>query len=114
MAWDQVPALSLHSPSETQVPLRAMNLIYKMVSALEKSHDGEGDLAWPRADLHLPCIIPGRKTKMYGCISAASEIKAARDQSLLPLLVLGVLRTAQPRPAKAGGLRNGSWSVSQV
>lgn len=74
---------------------------------------GEGDLAWSRADPHLPCIILGRKTKMYGCISAASGIKAALAQSLLPPLALSVSQTAQPKPAKAG-LRNRSWSVSQV
>ena len=74
---------------------------------------GEGDLAWPRAEPHLPYIIPGRKTKTHGCISAASEIKAALDQSLLPPLALSASQTAQPIPAKAG-LRNRSWSVSQV
>ena len=74
---------------------------------------GEGDLAWSRADPHLPCIILGRKTKMYGCISAASGIKAALAQSLLSPLPPSVSQTAQPKPAKAG-LRNRSWAVSQV
>ena len=84
-----------------------------MVSALEKSHDGGGRPSLAQGRPHLPYIIPGRKTKMYGCISAASEIKAALDQSLLPPPALSVSQTAQPKPAKAG-LRNRSWSVSQV